>query len=83
MDFAERLTKLERMTGGLVSYGPDFFDQYRLAAGYVARSLKGGPDTPSTTSATQSGLHQPLADDRRCYRRKGKKSPTQDRGALV
>ena len=28
-----------------------------------------------TTPATQSGLHQPLADDRRCYRRKGKKSP--------
>src|SRR6266508_5215677 len=33
------------------------------------------PDTPSTCPATQSGLHQPLADDRRCYRRKGKKSP--------
>jgi len=27
--------------GGLISYGPDFLDQYRLAAGYVARILRG------------------------------------------
>ena len=27
--------------GGLVSYGPDFIDQYRRAAAYVDRSLKG------------------------------------------
>jgi ABC-type uncharacterized transport system substrate-binding protein len=27
--------------GGLVSYGPSFLDQYRLAAGYVDRILKG------------------------------------------
>jgi putative ABC transport system substrate-binding protein len=27
--------------GGLVSYGPDFVDQYRRSAGYVARILKG------------------------------------------
>jgi putative ABC transport system substrate-binding protein len=28
--------------GGLISYGPNILDQYRLAAGYVDRILKGG-----------------------------------------
>ncbi|HEY6023701.1 MAG TPA: ABC transporter substrate binding protein, partial [Pseudolabrys sp.] len=33
--------RLFATSGGLISYGPDFSDQYRLAAGYVDRILKG------------------------------------------
>ena len=36
--YVSRFTALD---GGLISYGPDFRDQYRLAAGYVDRILKG------------------------------------------
>jgi putative tryptophan/tyrosine transport system substrate-binding protein len=36
--YVSRFTALD---GGLISYGPDFRDQYRRAAGYVDRILKG------------------------------------------
>ena len=31
----------ERVAGGLISYGPDFFEQFRQAASYVDRILRG------------------------------------------
>jgi putative tryptophan/tyrosine transport system substrate-binding protein len=34
-------TRLYAASGGLVSYGPDFVDQFRQAAGYIDRILKG------------------------------------------
>jgi ABC-type uncharacterized transport system substrate-binding protein len=34
-------TRLYATGGGLISYGPDFVDQFRRAAGYVDRILKG------------------------------------------
>jgi ABC-type uncharacterized transport system substrate-binding protein len=34
-------TRYMAAAGGLISYGPDFVEQYRLAAGYVDRILRG------------------------------------------
>ncbi len=34
-------TRFMAVSGGLMSYGPDFVEQYRLAAGYVDRILRG------------------------------------------
>ena len=37
--------------GGLISYGPDFIDQYRRAAGYADRILKGEKPRPLAVCA--------------------------------
>ena len=34
-------SRLKAAEGGLISYGPDFVDQFRSAAAYVDRTLKG------------------------------------------
>jgi putative tryptophan/tyrosine transport system substrate-binding protein len=46
--------RLFTTSGGLISYGPDVTDQYRLAAGYVDRILKGAKPSPSKIQVSLS-----------------------------
>ena len=43
-------------SGGLISYGPDTTDQFRRAAGYVARILKG--EKPSDLPVQQATKYE-------------------------
>jgi putative tryptophan/tyrosine transport system substrate-binding protein len=48
--------------GGLISYGPDFVDQYRQAAGYVDRILKGAK--PADLPVQAATKYEPITPSR-------------------
>src|SRR6266566_364416 len=64
--------KLKREQSLAARFGRADASYYDISSTWIADGfLSSSPTCPGR----QSGLHQPLADDRRCYRRKGKKSP--------
>jgi putative tryptophan/tyrosine transport system substrate-binding protein len=56
--------RLYAAAGGLVSYGPNFLDQFRRAAGYVDRILKGEKPADLPVQAPTRGVPDRLAPDR-------------------
>ena len=65
-------------SGGLISYGPDFVDQYRRAAGYVDRILKGEkPADLPVQGPTKYDSDQP--EDRQGARSRRAAHPTRPR----
>ena len=64
-------------SGGLISYGGDFAEQYPQAAGYIDRILKGEkPSGPSDPNANQSSASHQSKDSQGARPRRAAATPT-------